>query len=279
LRYSTILSALLHVGVLAGGFIVAPFLRADEVPYVPVVPIEILSEAQIADRLSVKADQKSEEVVEDPEDFEPPKPEVTKPDEPEPEPEPVPPLPEEPEPEPDIEEKEPEPEPEPEPRPEPPKEQPGPEPEEDEAIDDLSFLDEALVDLETTTGKAPQEVRDAEGKRDQEAVGLGDQLTATEMDLVRAKMVECYDQPTGVPDAEKLVVRVRMQLNRQGEIQGEPTVTNARQIAISNNSWWRATRDRAVRAAIACEPYDYLPQDRYHVWSEMTLNFTPMGVM
>jgi outer membrane biosynthesis protein TonB len=269
----------LHVGVFAGGFILAPFMRSNEVPYVPVVPIEILSEAEIADRLSVKADQKSEEVVEDPADFKAPDPEVAPKPEPEPEPEVIPPPREEPKPEPKIEEKKPEPEKAPEPKPEPPKQQPKPDPKKDEAIDDLSFLDNALVDLEKTEKKAPQEVLDAEGKRDQEAVGLGDQLTATEMDLVRAKMAECYDQPTGVPDAEKLVVRVRLQLDRQGEIQGEPTVVNARQIAISNNSWWRATRDRAVRAAIACEPYDYLPQDRYYIWADMTLNFTPLGVM
>ncbi|MEM9810504.1 MAG: hypothetical protein AAF788_04690 [Pseudomonadota bacterium] len=273
MRYATFLSALLHIGILAGGLIVAPFLPTPELLTPPVVPIEILSEAEIADELSVRADRKNPPAEEDAPEPEPERPAAAL--EPEPERLVLPPPPE-PEPEPEAPEPEPEPEPvEPEPQPE----EPTP-PRQEDRIDDLSFLDDALVDLQQDDQRSqPSEVLDPEGLRDQEAVGLGDRLTASEIDMVRARMASCFDQPTGVPDAENLVVRVRFYLNSDGTIQGEPSVLNARQIALSNNSWWRVTRDRAMRAVVACAPYDYLPDDRYYIWSEMTLNFTPLGVM
>ncbi|GGY53607.1 hypothetical protein [Parvularcula lutaonensis] len=275
MRYATFLSALLHVGILAGGFIIAPFLSVPDVVYRPVVPVELLSEAEFADLLSVKADQKSEEVTE-----EPPNPrddiqEVAMPD-PIPVPQPEDPTP----PEPEVKEEPEDPAPREEPkREDPPKREPDPQPAEED--DFFSGLDEALVDLEDEPDKgAPAEVADAEGLRDQEQIGLGDTLTASEIDLIRQKMAEeCFDQPTGVPNAEKLVVRIRFNLDPEGQLIGQPEVLNARQIALSNNSWWRTTRDRALQAVVKCAPYDYLPEERYYVWSEMTLNFTPLGVM
>ncbi len=275
MRYATFLSAVLHVGVAAASLIAWPFLKPIDVPYKAVVPIELLSEAEVSDRLSVKADQKTETVVEEPEardDIE-----VAQLPEPEPIEQPQEPTPPPPDPEPT-----PEPEPEPEPQePEPEKEEPKTQPrQEEKRIDDLSDLDDVLKDLEVEEPKgAPSEVADAEGLRDQEQVGLGDKLTAAEEDLVRAAMLQCYDQPTGVPNAEELVVRIRFELDRDGELRDQPDVLNARQIALSNNSWWRATRDRAVRAVIDCQPYDYLSQDRYHIWETVILNFTPIGVM
>ncbi len=273
MRYATFLSALLHIGVFAAGFIAAPFMRTEPNVYVPIVPIELLSEAEIAEELSVRADRVSEP-EEEPQREEERTELVDVEPAPEPEPVPPPPLPE-------PEEIEPDPEPEvlPEPEPEPVREDPNP-PRTEDRLDDLSFLDDALVDLEEDDLRdAPAEVLDPEGLRNQERVGLGDRLTAREEDQLRAAMLRCYDQPTGVPDADEIVVRIRINLSPEGEIVGDPDVLNARQIALSNNSWWRATRDRAVRAVIDCQPYDYFSPDRYYIWSEMTLNFSPLGVM
>ena len=274
MRYATFISALMHVGFLAVGFIVAPFLTVPEVEYRPVIPLELISEAEFAEILSVQADQRSQDVAEDPAPQQP----DPEPSQPEPEPEPIPePIQPEPEPEPEPEPVLPDPEPEvqPERREEPQREEP------DEEDDFFSGLDDALVDLEEENDRAaPAEVLDPEGLRDQEAIGLGDQLSAGHIDMIRSRMEErCYDQLTGVPNAEDIVVRVRFNLTRDGELQGEPTVLNARQIALSNNQWWRATRDRALRAVADCAPYDYLPEEQYYLWSEITLNFRPIGVM
>lgn len=273
MRYATFISALIHVGFLAAGFIVAPFMYVPPAEYRAVVPVELISEAEFSELLSVRADQRSEEVAEDPAPQQP----DPEPSRPEPEPEPVIiPDPIVPDPEPEPEPEPVTPDPEPEVREEPPRRE-----EPDEEDDFFSGLDDALVDLEEDNDRqAPAEVLDPEGLRDQEQIGLGDQLTASHIDMIRSRMEEqCYDQLTGVPNADEIVVRVRFNLDRNGNIEGQPTVLNARRIALSNNQWWRATRDRALRAVVDCQPYDYLPDDQYYLWSEITLNFRPIGVM
>jgi len=267
---------MLHLGVVFGGLIIAPFISTREVLATPVVPIQLISEAEIADELSVRADRKAN-AVEDA-DIKPVRPDDGIEEVALPLPEPMP-LPPEPEPEPQELEPVPvEPEPEPEVKPEPPQQKPR-EPEPDR-IDDLSGLEDALKDLEDEPeGGAPNEVLDPEGLRNQERLGLGDKLTATETDLVRARMVDCYDQLSGVPDAANLVVEVKLRLDRDGTIIGDPEVVNNLAIQVSGNPYWRATKDRAIRAAIKCAPYDYLPQEKYADWDEMYLSFTPLGVM
>ncbi|NNU16929.1 hypothetical protein HK107_11425 [Parvularcula sp. ZS-1/3] len=272
MRYALFISALLHLGIMAAGFIAAPFMTVPAVVDSQRIPIELLTEAEFADRTSVMADRVSEEIADtNPSD------DIEVSSLPDPIPTPQfeePTIEETPEP---VEQPKPE-EPKPEPKDPPKKEEDKPKSEED---DFFSGLDDALVDLEEEDErKAPSEVVDPEGLSDQEAIGLGDTLTAAEEDLVREQMARrCFDQPQGVPNAEKLIVRVRFSLDREGYLIGQPEVLNATSIALSGNSWWRTTRDRAVQAVITCQPYDYLPAERYYVWSEMTLNFSPRGVM
>lgn len=272
MRYATFLSTLLHLGAMFGGIIFAPFFITSEPLVAPVVPIQLLSEAEIGAELSVRADRTPDAV----EDAKPIAPDDGIEEVALPEPLPAP-LPPEPEPEKELQ---PDPEllqPDP-PKPDPPAQKPRKR--EPERIDDLSGLDEVLKDLEDEPDKrAPSEVLDPEGLRNSERVGLGDQLTATELDLVRARMLDCYDQLAGVPDAENLVVVLQVKLDRDGEIVGDVDVSNNIAIEISGNPYWKATRDRAVRAAIKCAPYDYLPQDKYEQWDDMELKFTPLGVM
>ncbi|NRA28816.1 MAG: cell envelope integrity protein TolA [Parvularculaceae bacterium] len=277
MRYATFVSMMLHLGVLFGGLIIAPFITTRDVLVTPVVPIQLLSEAEIADELSVRADRTADAVEDAPPEKVMPKDGIEEvslddplpmplPPEPEPEPEP-----QQPEPEPEIE-PEPEPEPEPEEKVQPPQKKP-------EKIDDLAGLEDALKDLEDDPFGAPSEVLDPEGLNNQERLGLGGELTATETDLVRARMLDCYDQLSGVPDAANLVVEVKINLDRDGTIRGDPEVINNLAIQVSGNPYWKATKDRAIRAAIKCAPYDYLPQDKYDQWDELTLVFTPLGVM
>ncbi|MEM9838548.1 MAG: hypothetical protein AAF830_05270 [Pseudomonadota bacterium] len=271
MRYASFLSTLLHLGALFGGIIFAPFFTTEPPLYKPVIPIQLLSEAEIGEESSVRADRTADAV----EDLRPIAPDdgIEEVALPEPLPAPLPPEPEPEDLQPDPELLQPEP-----PKPDPPKEKPRER--EPDRIDDLSGLDEVLKDLEDEPDKgAPAEVLDPEGLRNTERVGLGDKLTAVEEDLVRARMVDCYDQLAGVPDAENLVVIIQFKLDRTGEIVGDVNVENNIAINVSGNPYWKATRDRAVRAAIKCAPYDYLPQEKYEQWDDMELRFTPLGVM
>lgn len=227
-----------------------------------IVPIEILREAEIYDETSVP-----ETAVEEPED----EPETQSEPEPapiEPEPEPdlepeeiVPPLPD---PEPEVEEKEPE---------------PDPEPGRDEL--DIGSLEDALKDLDPDKDRAapretPLDVGTSESNQDR--VGLGDRLTATEYDRLKAHVQSgCWNIQSfiGAPEPEKLIVEVEFNLNPDGSVFGDPRVLNRFQISTSGNAFWRVAERAAINAVLECAPYDFLPVDKYEDWKEVELRFNP----
>ncbi|MBB4660349.1 cell envelope integrity protein TolA [Parvularcula dongshanensis] len=274
----------LHVLVLVGvvfGWLTGFLSRPVDPDIVPIIPVELLSEAELTDRVSVQEMVRAEEPEPEPEpepaaeepeptpDPEPlpPEPEPV-PERPAPEPEPAPePQPAEPEPAPEPTPAEPEPakeapEPEPEPQPEPA--EPEPAPEEPEDVLDLASLDDALKDL-TPDDRAPSSPREvaegtATGERDQEQIGLGDKLTVSEEALLQSAFEQCWNRQFGVPDQERLIVSVRIELNPDGTLDGSPRVLNDGQISRSGNRYWAVARQRALSAVIDCAPYDMVPE-------------------
>jgi hypothetical protein len=83
-----------------------------------------------------------------------------------------------------------------------------------------------------------------------------------------------------MPNPETLQVSVRFQLNRDGSLRGLPQVVNQAAINLSNNRYLIAAADNARQAVIACEPYSFLPADRYDDWEDVVVNFDPavMGI-
>ncbi|MCI5045852.1 MAG: cell envelope integrity protein TolA [Aquisalinus sp.] len=281
MRFAIVSSVLLHVGAFMLAYLSLPDFRDNPLVEV-IIPIEILSEAEIAEETSVPETTAAPEP--EPEAPEPePEPEPVAP-EPEPEPEPVtepeevvPPLPE---PEEAPVEEAPEPEPEPEEQPEPVQPEPEPESEPDPDNLDLDFLEDALKDLTPDQQRnAPRETPNAvPGERNQDRIGLGQQLTATEYDRIKAHVESrCWNTQSfiGAPEPEKLVVRVEFELNRDGTLVGSPTVLNQTQIAVSGNPFWRVAERAAITAVRECAPYDFLPESKYDAWREIILNFNP----
>ncbi|MEM9989049.1 MAG: hypothetical protein AAF723_05970, partial [Pseudomonadota bacterium] len=209
MRFSVPLSVLLHGGAVMAMVYAGPMSPRESL-YVPPVPIELITEAELAELLSVP------ETVKAPEPDPAPEPEPVVPEDPLPEPDPLPdvvpteapvppptpaPPPEEPEevvPEPD-----PEPEPAPEPTP-PPEPEPVARPKPPETLD-LAALESALKDLnpDEAQTRAPTVISEgaAQADRNQARIGEGGELTIREVDLFRAKMYECWNPDLGVPGA------------------------------------------------------------------------------
>jgi hypothetical protein len=85
-------------------------------------------------------------------------------------------------------------------------------------------------------------------------------------------VVDCVSQQADMPEPRPSA-RVRFRLNRDGTLKGAPAVR-------ITEDGLDADDPRSVRAAAAveqaiydCEPYDYLPQDRYRRWRRLQLNF------
>jgi hypothetical protein len=276
------LSVLLHSAA-AAAVIVGFSLDQEEALYVPPVPVELLTEAELSELLSVPEMVRAEEPAEEPEPVieepvEEPEPILETPA-PQPEPEPAPepePIPEEPQ---EVAEADPEPEPQPEPEPEPePEEPPAPEPEPTE--DDLfADLGNALPDLDPDRAdrRAPAQVNPEAlaGDRNQERIGEGNQLTIREEDLLRACIVNKWNEDQGALNWQDLVVKVEIELNIDGTLARPPRVINDAQINRSGNPAWQAARQRALVAIRRCEPFTGLDPSRYNQWRIFTYNFDP----
>lgn len=270
MRFGVLASVLLHACALGLAFISLPEFLRTKIIEAPVIPIELIAEAELAEKTSVPAAApKPKPKEEKPPDL--PKPKIEEP-KPAPKAEPEPPKPE---PKPEV--KAPEPKPEPvKPKPEPEKPKPKPKPkQEDLDLDALS----ALVDKSRKSEAASEADSDAALEADisRPAIGAGDRLTASEIDKMRAAVSRCWNASAiiGAPEPEKLIVVIDIDLNRDGSLAGTPRVVNALEINLSGNRFWKVAEQNAVRAVQACAPYDFFDPARYQEWKAFTLNFDP----
>lgn len=309
MRGGVTFSALLHLAVLVVMVIGLPDFGRD-LEISPPIPVEIATIDDITRPKPVEKPQPKVEQPEEPQEIpeapkpppqeaapapppppepvkqvaravEPPAPEP----EPEPEPEPLPLPPEpkvEPEPEPEPEKVE-KPEPEPQaPRPDrkprpkkkaekkkPEKKKPKPEPDRLAAI--LKNVEQLQDD------KPPQRKQTEEAPQPQQTTTLSSlPMTISEIDAVKQQIWPCWNPNIGAPNAEDLVVEIRVLLNQDGSLQ-RALVANGG--SLSRNSYLRDAEERALRAVKRCTPLQRLPPKKYSVWRDMTLVFDPSEIL
>ncbi|MEL6364820.1 MAG: hypothetical protein AAFR11_08275 [Pseudomonadota bacterium] len=292
MRLGHLISLLLHAGLVAVVMIGAPDLmrRPDEVQF---IPFELISEAEIAERTNVP-DEPEEEPAAAPEpaveEPEAPTETLAAPAEEETQQtlsdEPIPQSAPDPEPVPAETDDNPiEPEKVEEIR---PRVKPKPQPEEPEEQDSLDFDALSAVinrekenEQQSAPRQAPQNAPDANAEAAGEGVGVSGRLTATEKDLLRAKLVDCWNVKAilGSPGAEKLKVILFIKLNEDGTLDGQPKVVNKLEIDLSGNAFWKNAEREAIAAVYKCEPYNYLSPERYEQWRELEFNFDPKDLL
>ena len=130
-------------------------------------------------------------------------------------------------------------------------------------VDEERAAPETPVDRAGTPMKGPADIdgRDA-------------QLAADLVDALRSRIEQCWNVPVGVRDAQGLRVKVRFQLGPGGKVMGGPVVLNR-----MNHPAFDAAANSAVRAVLACQPYDFLPPEHYELWQDVILNFDPARML
>jgi len=283
MRISLIISSFLHVAVVAAAFFVLPETEKFEVKKSEAIQAETISESQFA-KLTEKPDEKKPEKKpkqkpEPEKKIEPKKKEVKKAPPPPPPPPPEPEAPPEPKP---PEQKPPEPAP-PEPKVEAP---PLPKPSEPKKEPEKKKAEVKPVPktvpiprvrpkfakkkrkfnpqkLSALLDKLPE---DKAEESSPQFSGRSATISASDKDLMRRRIGECWSPPTGLKDAEKLLVKVKIRLKRDGTLSRPPQIMSS----IS-----QAAADSAVRAIRRCVPYDMFPSKKYNTWREIVLNFDP----
>lgn len=95
-------------------------------------------------------------------------------------------------------------------------------------------------------------------------------LSADEKTAFKAHLKKCWKLPTGMSPAQTTRVVLRVYLRRDGGLAGEPVLIEA-----------SASRDgpvllqASIRTLKDCQPYGFLPADRYREWKVLDLSFSP----
>ena len=119
---------------------------------------------------------------------------------------------------------------------------------------------------------APAQPSTANGKQakgEKTLQGTDQQMSATIGAAFLQKVQGCWTVPPGALEAN-IVVQLHFYMKPDGGIAGTPEVTNA-----NGDSLFEATARSAVSAVLDCQPYDFLPKDRYDLWKDNTMAFNP----
>ena len=99
--------------------------------------------------------------------------------------------------------------------------------------------------------------------------GQDARMSASEIDYFRSQISRCWTPPVGGLGGEDIVVKLRIELNRDGTLVKAPQLANS-----GSSAFFTAAADSAVRAVFQCQPYT-MPPEKYSQWRDMLLNFDP----
>ena len=98
-------------------------------------------------------------------------------------------------------------------------------------------------------------------------------LTASQIDLVRQQISNCWNIQAGSKDAEDLIIEIHIDMNPDGFVRSAKIVDSAR---VGSDHFFRSAAETALRAVLnkRCQPFK-LPRDRYDQWQIITMTFDP----
>jgi hypothetical protein len=98
-------------------------------------------------------------------------------------------------------------------------------------------------------------------------------ISSDVMKRLQARVQQCWSLPGDVPDAPKLNVQLRVRFKPNGALLGQPVL-----MAAPASEAGPALVQSAMRALQQCQPYGFMPADKYKEWKALDLSFTPRGL-
>ena len=102
------------------------------------------------------------------------------------------------------------------------------------------------------------------------ALGNASQLSQSELDALRSRLMGLWNPPVGIQNPENYVIRVHILLNRDRKLAGPPILLSRGQDAT-----WEAAAASALRAVIRGQPFDMLKPEHYDTWHDIEVTFDP----
>jgi hypothetical protein len=110
-------------------------------------------------------------------------------------------------------------------------------------------------------------------KKDSFASGL----TLSEEDALRAQIFGCWSVPLGLPYDENLLVRIKLQLKKDGTIMKSEILDHER-MNRPGQKFYKVLAESALRAVRLCQPLK-VPPTGYDKWKDLQLNFNPVEML
>jgi outer membrane biosynthesis protein TonB len=118
----------------------------------------------------------------------------------------------------------------------------------------------------------------AAGEAPNSTTGLGvpnataKQLSLSELDALRQRLMQLWSIPAGARDPEELVVVFRIKLKPDGRLADGPW---PQLVSSGKTPLGVAARESAARAIHRGQPYDMLRPENYELWKDIEITFDP----
>ena len=134
----------------------------------------------------------------------------------------------------------------------------------------------ALID------KAKEEQAETERKKEeltQSSVknSFAQGLSLSEEDALRAQIFGCWSVPLGLPYDDNLLVRIKLQLKKDGTVMKSEILDHER-MNKPGQKFYKILAESALRAVRICQPLK-VPPTGYERWKDLQLNFDPTEML
>ena len=102
-------------------------------------------------------------------------------------------------------------------------------------------------------------------------------LTLSQEDALRAQIFGCWSVPLGLPYDEDLLVRIKLQLKKDGTIVKSEILDHQR-MNRPGQKFYKVLAESALRAVRLCQPLK-VPPTGYDKWKDLQLNFNPTEML
>ena len=136
----------------------------------------------------------------------------------------------------------------------------------------IAALIDKAKEVEATQEKENKKITQS-NKKNSFATGL----TLSEEDALRAQIFGCWSVPLGLPYEENLLVRIKLQLKKDGSILKSEILDHER-MNKPGQQFYKVLAESALRAVRLCQPLK-VPPTGYNKWKELQLNFNPAEML
>ncbi len=102
-------------------------------------------------------------------------------------------------------------------------------------------------------------------------------LTLSEEDALKAQIFGCWSIPLGLPYDQNLLVRIKLELKKDGTIMKSEILDHER-MNKPGQKFYKVLAESALRAVRLCQPLK-VPPTGYKKWKDLQLNFNPTEML